>query len=466
MLPPKFTLTVMRSDPKNDTDGENLKKSFGDISADMTLPPHDVVEHPGSFGVRVMENKRVTPENHWQDVRLITFSMGSEKQYLPGDVLTIFPKNFPAEVQTLIDLMDWNDVADLPLQFNLRDCSFSELTGFYPLSHSTLRQLLTHNLDINAIPRRYFFEQIAGWSTDETHKERLLEFANPAYTDEYFDYTTRPRRSILEVLADFSSVKIPFSDAGTLFPVIRGRQYSICSGGAKKLHSVEGMQKVQLLAAVVKYKTVLHRVRQGLCSRYLASLKEDTVLNVTLIHKKSFYSPLAPRLLVPETHRTPLILIAAGTGVAPLRSLLWERASSYSEANSIGIADATLVYGGRNALADFFFHDEWRDPKLKLQVFTAFSRDQKEKIYIQDVIRQQGKVLADMIKAKALIYVCGSSGNMPKGVRAALVDVVAKYLVNIGEEDVSEEDSAKIKAEAEDILKNMENTALYIQETW
>ena len=122
---------------------------------------------------------------------------------------------------------------------------------------STLRDLLTVNLDITAIPQRSVLEILAHYTDDPTHKERLLEFSNPAYTDEFFDYATRPRRGILEVLQDFQSVKLPFNIVTTVFPVIRGRQYSIASGGIQKISQKDtsatcGQTLKQELASALK----------------------------------------------------------------------------------------------------------------------------------------------------------------------------------------------------------------------
>jgi sulfite reductase alpha subunit-like flavoprotein len=165
---------------------------------DLDLPPLQNITVPDAYLVQLVSNKRVTPESHWQDVRELNFILPSGCNYEPGDTMTIYPKNFPQDVQALIDLQDWNDVADKPLRFAPRqpdyflDEDLMELVppGLYLTPRSTLRDLLTLNLDITAIPKRFFFQAIAHHTDDATHKERLLEFTNPAFTDEFYDYTT------------------------------------------------------------------------------------------------------------------------------------------------------------------------------------------------------------------------------------------------------------------------------------
>ncbi|ESZ94489.1 hypothetical protein SBOR_5137 [Sclerotinia borealis F-4128] len=431
-------------------------------SVDKVLPKTAALpDVPLAIVAVVCNNKRVTPLEHWQDVRELTIKIPrSDTCFTPGDTISIYPKNFPQDVQTLIDLMGWNDVADLKIHLKARSPDWfgaknlvSTQMGLYPIDDdTTLRELLTHNLDFQAIPKRYFFEIMANYTDDPMHKERLLEFRDPLFTDEFYDYTTRPRRSILEALQDFPSVKLPWRYATTIFPVIRGREFSICSGG--HMHNpIEKSLKyhyIQILVAIVKYRTVLHKVRNGLCSRYLASIAKGSKITIKHNLNNSFYE--RPRILP----QFPLILIGAGTGIAPLRSLLWERAKqrvqSQKEEKS-RFAPAHLIYGGRNRRADFFYGNEWEEPVLRVTATPVFSRDDPQKVYVQDEIKKQGQEIYELLKNNALVYVCGSSGGMPKGVRAAFVTVLQVH----GE--MSER-------EAEAFVVNMERLKRYIQETW
>ncbi|KXJ92476.1 hypothetical protein Micbo1qcDRAFT_162775 [Microdochium bolleyi] len=401
-------------------------------------PPADLLPIPDTREAAVFANDRVTPKDHWQDVRSLSLFLDHVDPVTgepltaitePGSVVTIYPKNFPADVQSLIDLMDWGKVADEAFEhhssLNLGVTKAPEPRGCYPIQKSTLRQLLINNYDITAIPKRNFFELIAWHCNDETHKERLREFADPKYTDEFYDYTSRPRRSILEILHDFPSVKIPVREVPSIFPVIRGREYSIASGGALCI-PMPGVFRIDILVALVKYKTVLRKVRQGLCSRYLAALEPNTIIKVKF-GPNNRSPPFGP-----VNAQRPLLAIAPGTGVAPMRSLIWER-----RRQNLGAAagEDVLFFGGRNRKADFFYESEWE--RLGVNVHTAFSRDQREKVYVQDLIRQQGPLICDMMSRKAIICLCGSAGRMPEAVRQALCDVM------IEGELVADEDQAK-----------------------
>lgn len=133
-------LTVTKHSPNPDS---NLTHNG---SSGSTFHHTELLPIPNGITAKLLENKRVTPMSHWQDVRHLTFSISAIElsRYSPGDVVTIYPKNVPLDVQELIDIMEWNTVADHPL---LLEGDYSRKT-FCTLPHTTLRQLLTHNLDI------------------------------------------------------------------------------------------------------------------------------------------------------------------------------------------------------------------------------------------------------------------------------------------------------------------------------
>ena len=475
LLEPKWILAMQPSYPPSPSphgedealfhvngaaESSSMSNSAPALDPKMRLDP--VASH---LAVTLDENRRMTPKDHWQDVRHLSFTGHTPAAYGPGDVLTIYPKNSAKDVDELLRRMDWMDVADM--RIHLTATNSVDGDGFYPSpttlppgESTTLRQLLTERLDLTAIPRRSFFSLIAHFSEDQFHKDRLLEFTKPEYIDELYDYTTRPRRSILEVLQEFESVKIPWQWAANVLPKLRGRQFSIASGGQLK-KTPEGNAKFDLLVAIVKYKTVIKKIREGVCTRYLATLSVGTEVRIGL--QKG-------GLVVKESEACrPVLMIGPGTGVAPMRSLIKERQLWLQQSEALTPSETgrncsgaqstvkdVLIFGCRNQQADYFYRDEWKSlmQQVPLAVFTAFSRDQDHKFYVQDVIRQQASsVHRLLVELDGIVYVCGSSGKMPKAVRAALADVFRKK-GNIGE-----------KA-AERYLESMEKEGRYQQETW
>ena len=428
-------------------------------------PPEGCLPDPACRTAKVTWNKRVTPESHWQDVRLLEIEVdipdeGKPVHPLPGHTLVVYPKSFPADVRWLIDRMGWTELADTPVEFDLLrpDAPSTRLgvgvvpKGLHPLRNATLRDLLIHNLDITAIPTRTFLEKISHYAVDAREKEKLVDLTKLDNTQEFYDFTSRPRRTILEVLGEFESVKIPIDVVIDLFPLIRGREFSIASGGRLLKGHGRGSLPVQILAALVEYKTVIRKPRQGLCSRYLKHLENGTRIHV------AFRTQHAAPCQDPDK---PMIAIATGTGIAPIRSLLHDRDDFERP------GPALLFFGCRNREADFHFADEFAS-LWHLRVIPAFSRDAPQpdhrtgdpgrptppvtmggaeggtamgpwdalstgmlayaedrgKNYVQHHIRQHGAQVCEFIRRGARIYLCGNSGAMPKAVYRALVDVM------------------------------------------
>lgn len=482
-------------DLENSIDHSDLQPESPDI------PPEDLLAISGSLTATVVSNTRLTPPTHWQDVRHLTLTATSQHSYYPGDTLTVYPKNFPSDVTQFLKIMNWLPIADSPLKFiptssvTLSSHTSSPLHNLPSPSDLTLRKLLTNYLDIISIPRRSFFSQLAHFTDDPLHRERLLEFTNPEHIDELYDYTTRPRRSILEVLQEFESVHIPWQHVCSIIPFMRGRQFSIASGGrlktaeyaltklsatrnsqeaapineahGKRSGSQKDHARFELLIAIVKYRTIIKRIRQGVCTRYIASLQPGQQLSVTL--QKG-----ALGISKTESDK-PVIMVGPGTGVAPMRALIYERLVWQKETTQESTSGQKgkdtqmrelkgntrptdmLFFGCRNSQADFFFKQEWetlKKEKVMLDVFPAFSRDRKNKLYVQDLIRSHAaRVYEALAVQNGLICICGSSGKMPQAVRESLVEVFQQQ-GNINHDD------------AEAYLIAMEKTGRYKQETW
>ncbi|KAF2248356.1 NADPH dependent diflavin oxidoreductase-like protein 1 [Trematosphaeria pertusa] len=455
LLDPKWLLDFAdEAQPPHQDINQN---AFPSSTVNEEIPdvaPNDLLDIPGGLVAKVVSNQRITPTSHWQDVRHLTLKLAGTHPYNPGDVLTIYPKNFPSDVIQFLALMNWTSIADIPLHFvpsfpSTSPPSRLPITSMSPSSTITLRTLLTNHLDIMSIPRRSFFAHLAHFTTDPFQRDRLLEFTNPEYIDELYDYTTRPRRSILEVLQEFETVKIPWQRVCSVIPTIRGRQFSIASA----MRPEEDGTKVELLIAIVKYKTVIKRIRQGVCTRYVALLKPGQDITVTLA-KGGLGVTKA------ETAK-PVVMVGPGTGVAPMRALIYQRKYWREEDQSTSTNEACakdiLFFGCRNAHSDYFFKDEWEQLKkegVPLDVLAAFSRDQRQKVYVQDLVRQQSVSVYDALaKRGGIVYICGSSGKMPQAVREALIEAFQTH------GSLSRED-------AEAYLVDMEKTGRYKQETW
>jgi sulfite reductase alpha subunit-like flavoprotein len=458
-LKPKWCLKVSSTA----TNGSGTTQSETGISSEAltleTPPASDLLPIRDSVTADLIANTRLTPSDHRQDVRLLDFRVPPDIDYGPGAVAVVYPKNFPKDVDQFIECMGWQSIADTSLEL-VPTVETSDLATYPPsplryLNSSktafTLRELLTNYLDILSIPRRTFFASLAHFTKDGNEdegyqKERILELANPELIDELWDYTTRPKRTILEIMPEFPSVKIPWEYALNIIPVMRGRQFSIASGGSLKRFE-DGDTRVQLLVAIANPPNPIIKLRKryGVCTRYIATLQAGQQLSLTV----------QPGYLNVSSDEVdaPVIMIGPGTGVAPMRSMAYERMEWAKEKNSK--QSSVLFFGCRNEKADYFFQDEWQDTVQGLTVFPGFSRDKdKPRTYVQDLIRQQASLVYQILERdRGKVYVCGSSGNMPKGVREALSDVLQEH----GQMELEK---------ANEYLDQMEKDGRYKQETW
>ncbi|KAG8872449.1 NAPDH-dependent diflavin reductase, partial [Tulasnella sp. 332] len=270
-----------------------------------------------------------------------------------------------------------------------------------------MQSLLENNLHVAAVPRRSFFTWIQHFASDEREIEKLVEFCSKEGQEDLHAYTTRPRRTILEVLSDFKSVMIPLDYIVDVFPPIRPRSFSIAS--SVKAHP----RQIQLCVAIVRYKSLLLKApRKGLCTAWLSKLKPGTRLRIGL--EKGM-------MRLPEDRSKPVIMIGPGTGVAPLRAMVEERVRD-------GANDNTLYFGCRSAAADCHYHEDWKalEEKGALRCRIAASRDQDRKIYVQNLLEDDSAIISDLLARKGgFVYICGSSNQMPKAVRRTITESFA-----------------------------------------
>ncbi|XP_075935768.1 NADPH-dependent diflavin oxidoreductase 1 isoform X1 [Anarhichas minor] len=422
-LPPTYTFHFL-DDVEEKTD-DRLR-----IPTEQTAPSQS---HP--FPARLVSNRRVTDMSHFQDVRHIEFDVtGSSIEFAAGDVVMMRPCNTPEDVQQFCQLLRLDPEA----MFTLRATDNTAVQARLP-QPCTVGHLVESYLDIAAVPRRSFFELLSTFATNEMEQQKLVEFSSAAGQDELHSYCNRPRRTALEVLADFphTTAEIKVDYLLDLFPEIQPRSFSIASSLQAHPH------RLQVLVAVVHYKTKMYKPRRGLCSTWLASLDpaQGEVYVPQWVKKGS--------LKFPKEKDTPVIMVGPGTGVAPFRAALQERMAEGKNAN-------VLFFGCRSESKDFYFRSEW-EAMMKtghLTLFTAFSRDQEEKVYVQDQVRENAELLWDLIaNRRACFYIAGNAKQMPTSVCDALKEMFQQ------EGGVSSEDASQM-------LATMERTGQFQSETW
>ncbi|KAI9029394.1 hypothetical protein DFJ74DRAFT_658395 [Hyaloraphidium curvatum] len=386
---------------------------------------------PRTFQVTVLANERTTAPDHFQDVRHISlaYPQDMDPPYVSGDVLYVRPRNLPEDLQEVVELLGWSSVADRPMRLN-------PTTSTRPVptilrGTITLRQALETYLDVFGRPRRTFFSLLSHFCSDPDRAARLREFASAEGQSDLYAYCHRVRRTAAEVLREFPS-SFPPEYAFDLFAGMRPRAFSISS--APQAHPRE----IQLCAAIVRYKTRLATPRRGVCTHYLASLRPGD----------SFEAWTAKGTLRPPADGAPLVMIATGTGIAPMRALLEERASR-------GAADNTLFLGIRKSTGDMHYGPELEAfvERGMLRLRVAASRDGDSKVYVQHRIREHGEEVWEQIAAGGSVFLSGNANRVPQDVAAALTDVIERH-------------GGMDRAAAEAYLARMEKEGRWVQECW
>ncbi|NLU81214.1 FAD-binding protein [Rhodococcus sp. HNM0569] len=347
------------------------------------------------YRARLVDNRILNGEGSTKEVRHYALDLGdSGIEYDPGDGLGVHPVNHPALVDAVLD--------------RLGVAPDSVLDGF----ERPLADLLTHSVELHTATAD-FAEFAASLPCDGTFRElvRSPDFASWAWG-----------RDVLDVLEAVDGPVDPAAAVAALTP-LKHRTYSIAS--SPLVHP----GRIHLTATTVRRRDT--RMRSGACSAYLADrVGNDGAAGVFLVKNKSF------RLPEPDV---PIVMIGAGTGIAPFRAFLQHRRAQGAS------GAAWLVFGERHREHDFLYRDELdeflRDGTVD-RLDTAFSRDGSgnEKTYVQHVLRAHGHDLAQWIDRGAHMYVCGSIA-MGAAVDAALRHALAEH------RGLSPDDATEVVAE-------------------
>ncbi|XP_034952313.1 NADPH-dependent diflavin oxidoreductase 1 [Chelonus insularis] len=417
----------------------SILRNVGDNEIQETLKfPRDIYREELEINdqlkvAKLIDNSRITSEDHFQDVRLIKLGV-QNVDYEPGDVIYIRPKNSPEQVKDFFNILTEHEIPLYPdtiLKINEKEIILPHVLK-KPI---TLEQLAEQYWDLSYKPRRSTMKILASISDNNIEREKFIEFTTTEGQEDLYNYINRPRRNILELLHDFphTTKKLNEKILFELMMPIKPRAFSIASSNKYSPN------EVHLLVAIVEYKTIIVKPRIGLCSNWLKSLEINDEILFT-IQKGTFRFD----------YTKPMILIGPGTGLAAFRSMLLERAALKHD-----LHDTVLFFGCRNKEKDFHCRKNLENlvKENNLKLFCAFSRDQTNKIYVQNIIHQQQELCWDLLTKGGKIYLSGSSKNMPKAVKEEFIEI-AKTFGNLDDNNAVE------------FVKKLEATGRYQTETW
>ncbi|MDM5085301.1 assimilatory sulfite reductase (NADPH) flavoprotein subunit [Aeromonas rivipollensis] len=369
---------------------------------------HSQYHKENPFPAKLSVNQKITGRDSTKDIRHLEINLEeSGITYQPGDALGIWFDNDADLVGEVLAL--------------------SGLSGDEATPQGPLRAALTRHFELTRLHGGF----ITGLA-DISGNAALKDLAG----DKAQVNALVASAQVVDVLKRFPS-SLSADQLVSLLRPLTPRLYSIASAQS------EVEEEVHLTVGVVRYPQEDGTVRSGGASSYLADrLTEDAEVRVFVEHNDNFRLPANPD--------TPVIMVGPGTGIAPFRAFMQEREAQDASGKN------WLIFGNPHFTQDFLYQVEWQryvKSGLLSKISLAFSRDQANKIYVQDRLREAGQELYQWLEAGAHFYVCGDANHMAKDVQEALLEVIAEH-------------GHKSREEAEEYLSELRRAKRYQRDVY
>ena len=324
------------------------------------------------FAAKLIKSEKLTGDASNKDVRHVEIDLsGSEIQYEVGDALGLYATNCGELVEQLLAHCD----------------------GVHPSHHDSMA-----NKDLSTVTD----ELIELFQANVTAADELQRLEKLVEDDDQID-----ELDVLDFLQMFSDTTVSADAVVDALPELNPRLYSIAS--SLKAHP----NQVHLTVGKVTYQKN-DRLRKGVASTFLADRVEAGGSVKVYVQKSHGFT-------IPTDDNSPMIMVGPGTGIAPFISFLQERSARSAS------GDNWLFFGDQQSATDFLYKDQletWQKEGLLNQLDTAFSRDQQEKIYVQDRMRENAAQLYKWLESGGSFYVCGDASRMAKDVDKALHEII------------------------------------------
>jgi sulfite reductase (NADPH) flavoprotein alpha-component len=336
----------------------------------------------------VRVNELLTAKGSEKETRHIELTLDEGMTYTPGDAVGIIPENRAEAVADVLKALG---------------CKGDERVLDHYKVEISLEEALRTRLGIGKLARG----AVGQYAKLAPGVEGLKGLAGPENKSKAEEYCWG--REFVDLVTEFPGV---VTDPQQLFHVLQRlvpRMYSIAS--SQKMHP----DNVQTTVRVIRYES--HgRSRQGIASGQLGERAHVGTTLPIFLHSNANFR-------MPEDTSAPVIMIGPGTGIAPFRAFLEERQATGQT------GDNWLFFGEQREKLDFLYREQFqtmlKDGVLK-RLDTAFSRDQAQKVYVQDRMQAHAAELYEWLERGAYFYVCGDATRMAKDVEMALLDAIAR----------------------------------------
>ncbi len=336
----------------------------------------------------IVDKKNLAHRDSTRTTLHLAFSIeGTGIQYEAGDSCAVIPHNDASLVTEILQ--------------SLR-CNGNERVQCGKAGTTTLHDALTNHLQITRLNRKTVSEYAALGKC-----ARLLDMVAPEHRAQLDAYVFD--RGLIDLLIEFPGVIEDPAELVTVLPKLTPRLYSISSS------PVAHAGEIHTTVAVVRYNSH-NRDRGGVCSTLFAD-------RASIADRLPIYIQPNKKFRLPKAD-VPIIMIGPGTGIAPFRAFLHERRALGAKGRN------WLFFGERSAKTDFLYREEleaMREDGHLTRLDTAFSRDQADKVYVQDKMTERAAKFWSWLQDGASVYVCGDASRMAKDVHAALHSIVERH---------------------------------------
>ncbi|ODV90813.1 hypothetical protein CANCADRAFT_111228 [Tortispora caseinolytica NRRL Y-17796] len=446
--------------------GEPNKNHLLHNTASQSLGAHSA-HNP--FPAKIVATKELFNAKDRSCIHVDIDLTGSNLTYVTGDHAAVWAPNNETEVERLLMVLGLLDKKSTA--YTLKAIDPTAKVPF-PVP-TTYEDTVRYYLEINGPCSRQFLSTLLGFApTPEAKKEAFrLSSDKDVFQEEISSQYLNIAQTLLLCSNGQPWDKIPFTIMIETLPRLQPRYYSISSSSQvdKKKFSITAVvesirvpgRKEPLKGVATNYiKKLKHLMSNTVDSDkfmvdyqhegprgYLVDKSSDTLKMLVHIRRSNFKLPTDPT--------KPVIMIGPGTGVAPFRGFVHERATQARNGTPVG--PMILFFGSRHPEQDFLYQEEWSEigEQLgdKFKLVTAFSRVGNDKIYVQHKLVEYGELVSKYIDEGANFYVCGDASHMARDVSHALATIIAKY------KGISE-------FEAEEVVKSLRVQNRYQEDVW
>ena len=354
-----------------------------------------------------LQNK-TGPNSSDRSTRHIEVQLPSGIAYRVGDHLSVVPRNDPALVDSVARRFGFLPADQIRLQ--VAEGRRAQL----PIGDTvSVGRLLSEFVELQQVATRKQIQIMSEHTRCPVTKPKLLAYVgdDAAASEHYRSDILGRRKSVFDLLEEHPACELPFHAYLEMLSLLAPRYYSISSSP-----SVDPARCSVTVAVVQAPASSGRGTYKGICSNYLAGRRAGETIHATVRETKAGFR-------LPDDSSVPIIMIGPGTGLAPFRGFLQERAALKAKGATLG--PAMLFFGCRHPDQDYLYSDELKAFEASgiTELHTAFSRAGGPKTYVQNLVAAQKARVWDLIEQGAIIYVCGDGGKMEPDVKAALVAI-------------------------------------------